>query len=140
MMNYANNCPAVPQAFDPGRPVSHTRPVSHVGMPLQDWHPHCLWDQLQWERERGGGGAAYLENLEAEWAKRNLCSHCLREEDHPYMLEVDDLRHQLARAESKLTAISETARLLPDGGFKMAAIEILDREKEPWEPGAEDGD
>ena len=138
-MSYTDNCPAIPEAFDPGRPIFHSRPVHHVGL-IRDWHPACVWAQLDWERERGGGGPEYRANLEARWQELNLCSHCLRELDHPFMTEVDDLRHRLARAESKLAAISETARLLPDGGFKMAAIEILDREKEPWEPDAEDED
>lgn len=128
-MRYTDNCPAVPESFDPGLPIVHSRPVHHMHMVMQDYHTACLWAQLQYQRERGDE-SQYLESLEAEWQKRNLCSHCLRELDHPFMTEVDDLRHRTVVAESKLAAIEQVLRL-PDSGFRMGVLEILEREEEP---------
>ncbi len=97
-----------------------------------------MWAQLDWERERGDGGPEFRANLETRWQELDLCSHCLRELDHPFMIEVDDLRLRLARAESKLAGIADAARTLPDGGLKMAVAEILEREEEPFEQAAEE--
>lgn len=58
----------------------------------------CLWAQLTYERqtaERLGSnysGLKYLENLEVDWARRDLCSRCLKELDHPHMIDVEALR------------------------------------------------
>jgi hypothetical protein len=127
-MRYNDNCPAVP-GFDPGQPVIHSKPVHHAGMPLQDYPSACLWAQLQWERERGDGGTQYLVNLETEWTRRDLCSGCLREADHPFMIEVDELRRRAGRAEAKLAGIADAARL-PDAEFRMTVLDILDHEGE----------
>ena len=123
-MQYSNNCPAVPEYFDSAKPVYHTKPVHHPNMRVPDYTAACLWAQLQWERERNDGGRQYLENLEAEWQRRNLCSGCLREADHPFMTEVDELRRRAARAEAKLADINDAARL-PDQAFRLAVLDIL---------------
>lgn len=71
-MQYTDNCPARPDYFDTAQPTRHREPVHHPGMPTQDYPAACLWAQLQWERNRNDGGPQYLENLEAEWQRRNL--------------------------------------------------------------------
>jgi hypothetical protein len=130
-MRAISNCPAVP-GYDPTSPISHAKPVHHIGL-IRDWHPACVWAQLDWERERGDGGPQYRENLEARWQELNLCSGCLRELDHPFMTEMDALRRRAENAESKLNGIEQSLRL-PDSGFRMAVLEILEREEEPGEP------
>lgn len=132
-MRYTDNCPAVAEAFDPGQPISHSWPVHHSGMRVQDYHPACLWAQLQYQRERDDD-SQYRENLEAEWQKRDLCSHCLLELDHPFMTEVDELRERVRVAESKLEGIRQVL-VLPDAGFKAGVLEILEREEEPESDG-----
>jgi hypothetical protein len=129
-MQYSSNCPAVPEYFDPAKPVYHTKPVHHPNMRLPDYPAACLWAQLQWERERNDGGRQYLENLEAEWQRRDLCSECMRGLDHPFMTEVDELRRRAERAEAKLVGINDAARL-PDHAFRLAVLDILEREDEP---------
>jgi len=88
---------------------------------------------LQWERERNDGGPQYLENLEAECQRRDLCSECLRELDHPFMTEVDELRRRAERAEANLVGINDAARL-PDHAIRLAVLDILEREDEPGDP------
>jgi hypothetical protein len=129
-MQYTDNCPARPAYFDPHQPVRHSEPVHHPGMLVQDYPAACLWAQLQWERKRNDGGPQYLENLEAEWQRRDLCSGCLRELDHPFMVEVDELRRRAEHAEAKLVGINDAARL-PDHAFRLAVLDILEREDEP---------
>ena len=130
-MQYTDNCPARPAYFDPGEPVRHREPVNHVAVPMQDYPAACLWAQLQWERKRNDGGGQYLENLEAEWQRRNVCSECLRDLDHPFMTEVDGLRERAERAERQIAGINDAARL-PDAAFKLAVLDIL--ENEPADP------
>lgn len=124
-MQYTDNCPARPAYFDPAQPVRHREPVHHSGMTVQDFPAACLWAQLQWERNRNDGGSQYLENLEAEWQRRNLCSECLRDLDHPFMTEVDGLRERALQAEAKIAAIDDAARL-PDQSFRLAVLDILE--------------
>jgi hypothetical protein len=132
-MQYSINCPAVPEHFDSAKPVCHTKPVHDPNMRLRDYAAACLWAQVQWERERNDGGLQYLENLEAEWQRRNLCSECLREVDHPFMTEVDELRQRAEWAEAKLAGINDAARL-PDHAFRLAVLDILEREDQPGDP------
>lgn len=123
-MRYTNNCPALPDYFDPDQPVQHREPVHHPGMPVQNYSAACLWAQLQWERQRNDGGPEYLENLEAEWQRRDLCSECLRSNDHPFMIEIDELQRRAQLAEEKLVAIDQATRL-PDQSFRFTVLSIL---------------
>jgi hypothetical protein len=68
-----------------------------------------------------------LENLEAEWQRRNLCSGCLRELDHPFMTEMDALRRRTEQAEAKIADIDEATRL-PDQSFRYTVLSILSRQ------------
>jgi hypothetical protein len=126
-MRYTDNCPARPADFDPSQPIHHGEPVHHPSLAVQDYPAACLWAQVQWERKRNDGGSQYLENLEAEWQRRNLCSGCLRELDHPFMIEVDSLRRRAEQAEAKLAGINEATRL-PDASFRLTVLSILDGE------------
>ena len=49
------------------------------------------------------------------------------------MTEVDELRRRADQAEAKLAGINDAARL-PDYGFRLAVLEILEREDEPGDP------
>ena len=71
-----------------------------------------------------------MENIEAEWQRRDLCSGCLRELDHPFIVEVDELRRRAERAEAKLAGINDAARL-SDHPFRLAVLDILELEDEP---------
>jgi len=130
-MQYTDNCPGRSAYFDSAQPIRHREPVNHSGIPVEDHPPACLWAQLQWERKRNDGGPLYLENLEAEWQRRNLCSGCLRDLDHPFMTEVDGLRRRAQQAEAKIAAINEATRLT-DQSFKYTVLSILD--SEPADP------
>lgn len=125
-MRYTN-CPAFPESFDPSQPVWHNKPVHHTGPgPMRDWPAACVWAQLDWERERNDGGLQFLENLETRWQELNLCSGCMRDLDHPFMLELDSLRKRAENAERKLAGIDQAARL-PDQAFRLAVLDILER-------------
>jgi len=126
-MQYTDNCLARPEYFDPGQSVSHREPVHHQGIRVQDYPAACLWAQLQWERQRQDSGPQYLESLEAEWQRRNLCSGCLRDLDHPFITEVDALRERTQQAEAKLAAIDKATRLT-DQSFRYTVLSILDGE------------
>lgn len=105
----AANCPAQAD-YDPLAAAWHDKPVNHAGNRIGDLHGKCLWDQLQWTREEveqriRAADDQYLLNLETEWSRRNLCSHCLRELDHPFMISLDEAQGQRDRARGKLTRI-----------------------------------
>lgn len=123
-MQYTNNCPAVPDYFNPNQPVWHSEPVHHPMTRAQDLPAACLWAQLQWERRRNDGGPQYLETLETEWQRRDLCSECLRKNDHPFMIEIDDLQRRARQAEEKLAAIDGATRL-PDQSFRLTVLSVL---------------
>jgi hypothetical protein len=125
-MQYTDNCPGRPAYFDPAQPVRHGEPVNHSGILVAEQPPGCLWAQLQWERKRNDGGPLYLEILEAEWQRRNLCSGCLRDLDHPFMTEMDALRRRAEHAETKIADIDEATRL-PDQSFRYTVLSILSR-------------
>jgi len=36
-MQYSDNCPAVPEYFDPATPVYHAKPVHHSNMCVPDY-------------------------------------------------------------------------------------------------------
>jgi hypothetical protein len=128
----AANCPMYPAYFDPQARIWHDKPVSHGGIQasIQDYPAECLWAQLQWEREQADGGAGassgYLANLEAEWSRRDLCSRCLRDLDHPFMTEVDALRHSKRVAQGKLTRIRGALSLLSESELRKTLNAILD--------------
>jgi hypothetical protein len=126
-MQYTDNCPGRPEYYDPAQPVRHREPVNHSGILVADQPPACLWAQLQWERKRSDGGPQYLENLEAEWQRRNLCSGCLRDLDHPFMTEMDALSRRAEQAEAKIADIDEATRL-PDQSFRYTVLSILSRQ------------
>jgi hypothetical protein len=129
----ATNCPMYPNYFNPQAPIQHGKPVNHSGIHarLQDYPAECLWAQLQWAREEVERGTRqpddkYLENLENEWSKRDLCSNCLRELDHPFMTEVDELRYQLLVAKGKLKRIGGALPRLSESELRHTVSAILD--------------
>lgn len=126
------NCPMYPDYYDPQAPVWHDKPVHHSGIQarVQDYPAECLWAQLQWTRgeaEQGSRdpGDRYLENLEAEWSRRDLCSRCLLELDHPFMTEVEALRHARQVAEGKLTRIRATLGQVTEAELRPTLSAIL---------------
>ena len=127
----AANCPMYPDYFDPQTPVWHGKPVNHTGTQarIQDLPAECLWAQLQWEREHaerdGGKSAEYLVNLEAEWSRRDLCSRCLQDLDHPFMTDVDALRHSAQVARGKLARIRGALSQLSDQELRPTLSAIL---------------
>lgn len=135
----ATNCPAFP-AYDPQAPVTHDEPVHHAGSQLtvSDYPDDCLLAQLQWERKQAGrgiGSPGYLENLEGEWSRRDLCSRCLRDLDHPFMTEVDKLEHRLLVAQGKLRRISAALGRLGDAELRATLSAILAEPGERENPG-----
>jgi hypothetical protein len=127
----ATNCSMYPDYYDPTAPVLHDKPVRHSGIQarLQDYPAECLWAQLQWEREqaeRGGGvSGVYLTNLETEWSRRDLCSRCLRDLDHPFMTSADELKHSALVAQGKLARIRGALSQLSDGELRPTLSAIL---------------
>jgi hypothetical protein len=129
----ASNCPMYPEYYDPQAPIRHGKPVHHSGIQVrvQDYPDRCLWDQLKWAREEADRGTRdaddkFLLNLETEWDHRNLCSQCLRELDHPFMTEVDSLRHARDVAEGKLKRINGALRQLGEAELRKTLTAILD--------------
>lgn len=127
----ATNCPMYPNYFDPSAPIRHDKPVHHSGIQagIKDYPAECLWAQLQWEREQaepdGGKDSAYLTNLEAEWSRRDLCSRCLRDLDHPFMTEVDALRHSAEVAQETLSGIRRALSELSDPELRRTLSALL---------------
>lgn len=125
------NCPMYPDYFDPNAPVRHDKPVNHTGIQarIADYPAECLWAQLQWEREQaerdGGRNSEYLANLEAEWSRRDLCSGCLRDLDHPFMTDMDALRHSERVANGKLARIRGALSQLSDAELRPTLSAIL---------------
>jgi hypothetical protein len=125
------NCPMFPDYYDPALPVRHDKPVHHSGIQarLQDYPAECLWAQLQWEREESERGVSvspgYLENLEAEWSRRDLCSGCLRGLDHPFMINVDELKQSALKAQGKLARIRGALSQLSDPELRPTLSAIL---------------
>jgi hypothetical protein len=120
-----------PDYFDPQAPVRHDKPVSHGGIQasIQDHPAECLWAQLQWEREQADRGASvspeHLANLEAEWSRRDLCSRCLQELDHPFMTDVNALRHSERVARGKLIRIEGALGKLGEAELRATLSAIL---------------
>jgi hypothetical protein len=119
--------------YDPHVPIRHDKPVHHSGIQarIQDYPAECLWAQLQWAREevdRGvrEAGDKYLANLETEWSRRDLCSRCLRELDHPFMIEVAGLRHAAEVKEGKLVRMRGALGLTGEADLRAKLSEIMD--------------
>ena len=126
----AANCPIYSDHYNPKAPIAHDKPVHHSGIQvrLQDFPAECLWAQLQWEREQtepDSVSSDYLANLEAEWSHRNLCSHCLRELDHPFMIDVASLRHSAQVAQGKLARIRGALSQLSEAELRPTLSAIL---------------
>jgi hypothetical protein len=127
----ATNCPMYPAYFDPSAPIRHDKPVHHSGIQvrIQDYPAECLWAQLQWNREEAERGVSvspeYLANLETEWNRRDLCSRCLRDLDHPFMVEVDALRHSAEVAQEMLAGIRRALSELSDSELRRTLSALL---------------
>jgi hypothetical protein len=125
------NCPLYPDHFNPQARIWHDKPVSHGGIQvrIQDFPPECLWSQLQWEREQAERGVSvgpeYLGNLEAEWSRRDLCSRCLQDLDHPFMMDVNALRHSAQVAQGKLARIRGALSQLSDAELRPTLSAIV---------------
>ena len=126
-----SNCPMYLDYYDSGKPVQHGKPVHHSGIQarIQDYPAECLWAQLQWEREQVDADATnnreYLANLEQEWSRRDLCSRCLQDLDHPFMTDVDSLRHAEQVAQGKLARIRGALGQLGDAELRPTLSAIV---------------
>lgn len=65
-------------------------------------------------------------NLEEEWSRRDLCSNCLRECDHPLMIEIDTLRSERDHAIGKIKRIEGILRQVDDSKLRGEITVILD--------------
>jgi hypothetical protein len=128
----STNCPMYGDYYDPKAPIAHDKPVHHSGIQarVQDYPAECLWAQLQWEREQAERGMSVgpesLANLETEWNRRDLCSRCLLELDHPFMADVDSLKHAKLVADGKLIRIRAALGRLGETELRATLSAILD--------------
>lgn len=120
--------------FEP--PYAHGQvPMDHRAVsqpPMAEWPDECVWWQLKSERydaERMGDNyhnQQYLENLEMEWLRRNLCSRCQREIDEPLAEQIAELESRARNAEDKLGRIRKEIAETPDIVLRPHVVKILD--------------
>lgn len=119
-------------------PFDHSAPIYHMGpggrrLLLHEWPDECLWAQLQYERcqrdrDPGNyGSVTYLEGLEVEWLRRNLCSRCHRDMDRSIAEQHEDLTGRAEDAERKLADIRAAIARQPDLTLRPVVMSILDR-------------
>ena len=116
------------------KPYYHEAPVHHGGAQLvmHEWPDECVWAQLQYERwqqrTRGDGytGAAYLVNLEQEWASRGICSRCRRDIDAGLDSQMDELEAREHDIADRLGRIRRLMATTPDNELRPAIMAILD--------------
>ena len=118
--------------FEP--PYDHSRPVQHLlSWRVPDYPDECLWAQLQEERANRDrdpgsyGEAKYLENLEIEWLRRNICSRCHRELDRDLATQFTELKDRAENAEQKLGEIRAALAKYADVMVRPEIGRILDR-------------
>lgn len=116
-------------------PFDHSPPVNHGGAQilLFQWPNECIWAQLQYERwqqsrDRNHTDSVYLANLETEWARRGICSHCHRELDPSLDDQVSDLEARTQNAEEKLGRIRRLIMITPDTALRPEIMSILDEQ------------
>jgi hypothetical protein len=68
----------------------------------------------------------FLDNLEAEWARRQLCSRGFREIDQPFAEQFTELEARTANAEDKLGRIRQAVMARPDITLRPEIVKILD--------------
>ncbi len=118
--------------FEP--PYDHSPPVQHVpSRRVQDYPDECLWAQLQQERASHDrdpanyGETRYLENLETEWLRRNLCSRCHRELDQDIAEQFAEVKGRAENAERKLGEIRAALAKYADVMVRPEIGRILDQ-------------
>jgi hypothetical protein len=112
-----------------------TVPMHHAAArprPMAEWPDECVWWQLESERydadSKGGNyvNQQFLENLEMEWLRRNLCSRCLRQIDEPLDERFAELESRARNAEDKLGRIRKAVAESPDIILRPQVGKILD--------------
>lgn len=98
---------------------------------MQEWPDECVWAQLQWERHQHDGNpnytsTAYLENLEKEWSRRNVCSRCHRAVDEDLDTRMSALEASERDATDKLGRIKRLLIATPDTALRPELAKIIE--------------